>query len=379
MRGNMKKILIFADTFTPGFMGGGPVVSISNLVDLVENEFEILVCTRNHDFGQKTAYKNIENNTFKKIKQHQVIYLSSYNAPSFMKIVKSFQPDFIYLNSFFSSTTRTVLWLNFLFWRMPLLVAPRGELLKNSLNIKKSKKSLYLYFFKVLRLYKKLIFHSTDSIETRSIEKIFSIDKSKIIQIPNIPKRFHTNAIKKESNELRVVFISRICKKKNLHFALKTLSNITQAITFDIYGPLEDHDYWEKCQLIIKNLPKNVTVEYKGALKGHDVFDTLRQYQVFLLPTLSENYGHIIVEAMQAGLIPVISDQTPWVNLKEKNAGWDISLDKPDEYTTTLETLAHMDVERFSKLSQSVIIYIDSYLGRLDLKLAYTNFFNNIR
>lgn len=115
MRGNMKKILIFADTFTPGFMGGGPVVSISNLVDLVENEFEILVCTRNHDFGQKTAYKNIENNTFKKIKQHQVIYLSSYNAPSFMKIVKSFQPDFVYLNSFFSSTTRTVLWLNFLF------------------------------------------------------------------------------------------------------------------------------------------------------------------------------------------------------------------------------------------------------------------------
>ena len=274
----MKKILIFADTYTPGFMGGGPVVSISNLVDLIENEFEILVCTRNHDFGKKMAYNGIENDVFTNVKQHQVIYLSSYNALSFVRVVRDFQPDFVYLNSFFSNTTRLVLCLNFLFWRKPLLLAPRGELLKNSLGIKQRKKSLYLCLFKVLGLYKKLIFHSTDIIETRSLEKIFSIDESKIIEIPNVPKRFRATAIKKESSELRVVFISRICIKKNLHFALKTLANTTQAITFDIYGPLEDHTYWTKCQLIMKNLPKNVTVKYKGVLEGYDVFDTLRQY-----------------------------------------------------------------------------------------------------
>ncbi|MFL2495293.1 MAG: glycosyltransferase family 4 protein [Porticoccaceae bacterium] len=375
----MKKILIFADTYTPGFMGGGPVVSISNLVDLIEDEFEILVCTRNHDFGQKTAYSGIENDVFTNVKHHQVIYLSTYNALSFVRVVRAFQPDFVYLNSFFSNTTQNVLWLNFLFWRKPLLVAPRGELLKNSLGIKRRKKSLYLCFFKILGLYKNLIFHSTDSIETRSLGEIFSIDKSEIIEIPNVPKRFQADAIRKDSNELRVVFISRICTKKNLHFALKTLANTTQAITFDIYGPLEDLTYWSKCQHIMKNLPKNVTVRYKGVLKGHDVFNTLRQYQVFLLPTLSENYGHIIVEAMQAGLIPVISDQTPWVNLQENNAGWDISLDNPGEYTTTLEMLANLDTEKFDQLSQAVIIYIDSYLESFNLRLAYTDFFNSIR
>ena len=374
----MKKILIFAEAYVPGFKGGGPVVSISNLVALIEDEYEILVCTRNHDFGEKTPYKNIVSDSVTHVNKHKILYLSSYGGLAFGRAMRSFKPDFIYLNSFFSRTTRIVLFLNIFLWRKPLLVAPRGELLHNSLGIKKRKKNLYLSLFKAMRLHKNLIFHSTDSIETGSLADIFSIDKSEISEIPNVSRRYASTGITKGKSELRVVFISRICPKKNLHFALNILSNTTQIITFDIYGPLEDQNYWKKCREIIKNLPPNITVNYNGSLEGNNVVETMKQYHVFLFPTLSENYGHVIVEAMQVGLVPIISDQTPWVNLQEKNAGWDINLDNHKEYGVVLDALFHMDPPRFSELSQSVINYINSHLASCDLRSEYIKFFKAI-
>jgi len=374
----MKKILIFAETYVPGFKGGGPVVSISNLVDLVESEFEILVCTRNHDLGETTSYRDIKSDVIIHIKQHKVLYLSNYGVLGFVKAINDFQPDFVYLNSFFSRTTQVVLLLNILFWRKPLLVSPRGELLKNSLGIKKYKKNVYLCLFKSLRLDKKFIFHSTDSIESKSLTKIFNIHKSQITQVPNVAKLYPATALNKEKSELRVIFVSRICTKKNLHFALNILINNTQTITFDIYGPIEDKAYWERCKEIIKILPTNVSVNYNGSLEGNKVAETMRQYHVFLFPTMSENYGHVIVEAMQAGLVPIISDQTPWVNLRENNAGWDISLDNLQDFRVALETLFHMDPQRFTELSQSVINYINSHLTSHDLRSEYTKFFKAI-
>ena len=374
----MRKILIFAEVYVPGFKGGGPVVSISNLVDLIEEEYEILVCTRNHDFGEKTPYENIVSDSVTHVNKHKILYLSSYGVLAFWRAMRDFNPDFIYLNSFFSRTTRIILSLNFFLWRKPLVVSPRGELLNNSLGIKKWKKSLYLFLFKAAGLDKNFIFHSTDLIETRSLAKIFSIDKSEISEIPNVSKRYTSTPIIKEKGELRVIFVSRICAKKNLHFALNILRDTTQTITFDIYGPLEDKVYWGKCKKIIKNLPANITVNYNGSLEGNNVVETMRRYHVFLFPTKSENYGHVIVEAMQAGLVPVISDQTPWVNLRENNAGWDISLDNLHEYGVVLETLFYMDSKRFAELSQSVINYINGHLTSLDLRSEYTKFFKAI-
>ena len=55
----MNKILIFADSYIPGFRGGGPIKSSSNLVNLLDDKFEILVCTKNHDSGIRTPYLNI--------------------------------------------------------------------------------------------------------------------------------------------------------------------------------------------------------------------------------------------------------------------------------------------------------------------------------
>lgn len=154
----MKKILIFTDYFLPGYKGGGPITSISNLVSLLNQYFDILICTRDKDFGNTESYKNIQSNEVATYQEFNVIYLSDFNKQTMTKTIEEFNPDVIYLNSFFSKTTQIVTLLNKFIFKKNLIVAPRGELQENALNIKKIKKSVYLFLYKLLNIYKNLYF-----------------------------------------------------------------------------------------------------------------------------------------------------------------------------------------------------------------------------
>lgn len=372
----MKKILIFTDSFLPGFKGGGPITSISNLVSLLNKHFDILICTKDRDFGDTEPYKDIKQNKITNYKEYNVIYLSSIDKQNLSKVIVDFNPDLLYLNSFFSKTTQLVMFLNKFTFKKKLIVAPRGELQDNALNIKKTKKSIYLFIYKLFRLYKNTYFHSTDTIETKSIKDIFGIDT--INQLQNVVKIDNFEALTKKENELKLVFVSRVSRKKNLHYALNLLKNIKYNVVFDIYGPKEDMVYWKECQNIIDTLPENISVSYKGSLAQNKIVDKMREYNAFLFPTLSENFGHVIVEAMQAGLVPIISDQTPWLNLDDINVGWDIPLSNEKLYVKAIEQLYEISSEEYTKKSLAIMKYIHNKLDMKKLTKDYTNFFNKI-
>ena len=65
-------------------------------------------------------------------------------------------------------------------------------------------------------------------------------------------------AMKKFDDYLKIVFISRISPQKNLLGAIKSLKNVKINIKFSIYGPLEDLDYWKKCELRLEKMPNNI-------------------------------------------------------------------------------------------------------------------------
>lgn len=360
----------------PGYQGGGPVTSIANLVRLIDDNFSITIVTSNCDFGNTKPYDNVEIDKITKYDEFNVIYLSKINNKSIMKVIREIDPDIIYLNSFFSKTTQLVMFLNKKYFNKKIIVAPRGELQDNALKIKKFKKRIYLFLYKLFSLFKNIHFHSTDQIETIQLKKLFSV--ANIIEVQNAVALKRCQPLQKKENELKLIFVSRIAVKKNLDFALNMLSKVKVNVLFDIYGPKEDQSYWKKCENIIKSLPQNLKVRYKGSLKQNETVDTMRQYNAFLFPTKSENFGHVIVEAMQAGVLPVISNQTPWTGLDKKNAGWDIDLENESKYIEIIESLYYMDNIKYSKLSKDTIEYINEKLNTDKLKQQYVNFFNSV-
>ncbi len=93
-------------------------------------------------------------------------------------------------------------------------------------------------------------------------------------------------------------------------------------LSFDVYGVEEDRSYAQDCKELSSSLGENIRVEFKGPIPYTDVYRTMQAYHIFVLPTLGENYGHVIYEALSAGDPTLISDQTPWRGLeKEKPAG----------------------------------------------------------
>ena len=372
----MIKILFFVDSFLPGYRGGGPITSVSNLTTLLKDSANILICTKNHDFGSCDIYTEIVSDKVTKFKDNNVIYLSKMNISSIMKTINDFNPDVIYLNSFFSKSTQLVLFLNYIKYNKKVIVAPRGELQDNALKIKRIKKFVYLFFYKILKIQRNILFHSTDVIESNSIKQLLSTNN--VTEIQNVVKVYKFKPLAKDTNVLKIIFVSRISEKKNLLFSLQLLTSITQKVIFDIYGPKEDVNYWEKCQKVIDKLPDNIAVSYKGELPQQKVIIVMRKYHAFLLPTFSENFGHVIVEAMQAGLIPIISDQTPWIGLQELTIGWSIPLNREVDYIKAINALCEINNKDYTEKSSRTMSYIHT---KIDNKLAaekYLNFFNNI-
>ena len=310
------------------------------------------------------------------------------------RLITGIDHDLLYLNSLFSTSTIRTLFLRAmgLLDRGPVVVAPRGELSPGALEIKNIKKHVYLLISKLAGFYKGVVWHVSTDYEAEDIKRIFPWTKdgsetgSQLIRIAPDPFLLPTVSLRgkempslhKEPGKLRIVFISRISRKKNLEYALRLLSELQGSIEFDIYGPLEDKEYWNKCRSIIKALPPNIYVVYRGIADSNDVRALFGCYHLFFFPTRGENFGHVIPEALSSGCLVLVSDQTPWRGLVQKEIGWDIGLDDPNGFVKALNEALAMDDLDFSRRSMAARHFLQDYYQRrmLELDDAYARLFD---
>jgi glycosyltransferase involved in cell wall biosynthesis len=130
------------------------------------------------------------------------------------------------------------------------------------------------------------------------------------------------------------------------------LKDLQGEVVYDIFGPLENAAYWEKCQRIIDRLPPNIKVRYMGTIDHDNVYAVLADYDLFFFPTHGENFGHVILEALISGCPVLISDQTPWRDLDQAGVGWDLPLDKPERFMDVLRKCVEMENIEWKLLSQ---------------------------
>ena len=218
--------------------------------------------------------------------------------------------------------------------KTPILISPEGEVSSGALQIKFLRKRIYLSLAKIFMLYRKIYWKVSSSFEKEDLINCIALrDNKMVFTMPDIPSIYNPPdenqrllSREKKIGKLKTVFLSRIARKKNLAGALALLRDIQGDIQFDIYGPIEDINYWNECQSIIRDLPSNIKIEYHGEIEHDKVSSIFEKYHLFFFPTLSENYGHVIIESLVSGCPVLISDQTYWRDLEKKGIGWDVSL-----------------------------------------------------
>ena len=380
------RILVLAPTYTPAIVGAGPVRSIEGIVHHLHKEFDFKIITRDRDFGDAAPFATVRVDDWQQVGEADVFYASPASlAPrALRRLLNGLDYDLLYLNSFFLpglSILPLVLRRFGLIKKRPVILASHGEFSPGAIGLKHTKKRCFLLMAKLLGLHKNIVWHATSELEAEDIRKWFpplrtvghnsdrmlvaeylrvAVDSNEAVASKIEPQRSE-----KKKGSLKIVFLSRISPKKNLDYALKLLSRLTGKVTFDIYGPVDavkDGAYWLQCQRLMEEMPKTVAVTYKGVVEPSSVLGVFSKYDIFLLPTLGENFGHVFAEALFIGCPILVSDQTPWRNLKEKHAGWDLPLEQPDAFVEVLEKLLDMDAGEYAELSEGA-----RRLGRLAL------------
>lgn len=384
-KNNKKRILIFSEYYLPGYKSGGGMRTIVNIVSQLNEKFDFFIVTKDCDGrSDKTPYPDIEYDKWNDIEGAKVYYLKEKEIRfnKIVELVKDVQPDILYSNSYFSSFGRYLLILNRLkkFNEIPYIISPCGELSKDTIQIGKAKKNIYLNLAKLLSLHSNILWKASSEVEKNQMEQILGSGKQIFVAPDMVPKTFSdklAEIIKPEKRigEAKMVFLSRINRKKNFNYILENISEVKGKLEIDLIGPVDDHEYWSECQILIKKLPQNIIVNVLGSIPHSEVLKTLENYHYFLLPTQHENFGHIFLEALSAGCPLIISDRTPWLNLEKQKVGWSIPLENPSEWQKIIQKCIDMDQNTYKKLSDNSKGFVAKWLKENDLAKETLNLF----
>ena len=363
---NKKKILLFIDWYLPGYKAGGPIRSCANLIEHLSNEFDFFVVTRDTDYMEASPYSSVKKNEWNKLPDGSTVFYISkgnLNASTLKKIIKDSNADIFYTNGIFSFYFSIVpLWVIDR-KKNKMIVAVRGMLAPSALSIKPIKKKIFLFLSKLFGLFSNVIFQASNEEEKKQIDFYFSNSKIKVA--PNLSRIIlfdYPERIEKSAGAVRLLNVARIAPEKNLLFALEVLRKVKGRVVFDFFGPMYDNDYWQQCMRVISNLPPNISATYKGIAEAEHLFTLMKDYHFLFLPSRGENFGHIILEAMSAGMPVIISDKTPWRNLQENKVGWDIPLDNEKEYSDVIEKCVGMSTAEFEIYSNAARAFALEYI-----------------
>ena len=200
-----------------------------------------------------------------------------------------------------------------------IIVQPMGFYEPWSLNQKKIKKRLawFLYQRKLLR--QADLVHCASKKEEHNIKKLDEKIKTTILPFGINKKNINKNSLKKVKN--KCIFFSRLHKQKGLDILIEAWTEINNPNwKLDIIGFGNQKCYKD----IINHKKSNIKFlqPVSNTSKKNKLFD---KYDLLVLPTTSENFGLVILEALGRGLPVLTTNETPWIDIQNKNAGWIIN------------------------------------------------------
>ncbi len=384
--GNGKRtIFILMPYYRPGFKAGGPIQSVAGLVEGLKDEFNFKIVCGDRDLGDMQPFSNDPIGRWYEYGTAMVLRIPPGPIGAWM-LIRALQQetyDVLYVNGIlpriYSMLPLLCRRMGFL-PRRPIVLAPRGEFSRGSLSLKSKRKIIYIKLSTWLGLFKGIIWNASSKFEEADIRR--SMGDITVIESANLMpggsnaywnsragiiviaknmrltlERVGVGKPRKRVGQLRGIFISRISPEKNLLFALRVMQDLSGEVAFDIYGPVGNVEYWNKCKVAIAALPPNVRVQYRGLIEHERVGEVFARHDLFFLPSLGENYSHVTCEALSAGCPVLISDRTPWRNLEEKGVGWDVPLEDEDRFRAILQQCVDADGEWYAGLEERAAVY----------------------
>ncbi|OFX61438.1 MAG: hypothetical protein A2066_00620 [Bacteroidetes bacterium GWB2_41_8] len=245
----------------------------------------------------------------------------------------------------------------------PYVITPRGMLEEWSLEQKSIQKNIFLKLFQLKDLKLANCLHATASNELMSIRKLGLENPVAII-----PNGINTDIYKpsdrpKLNTKKRILFLSRIHKKKGINFLIEAWASIYKKFPdweVQIVGVNED-SYLESMKQLIQKNDIVESIKIIEPVYGTAKIKLYQESDLFVLPSHSENFGIVVAEALSSGVPVITTKGTPWEELNSNECGWWINIGTEPLISSLTEALLMTDSARHKLGQNGRQLILDKY------------------
>lgn len=143
-------------------------------------------------------------------------------------------------------------------------------------------------------------------LDERSYKTLIDAGFNNVLKIGNSFNReieeLETKGIERKENEL--LFVGHNVREKGIFELLESLAPI-KGITLNVYGPQNETVQREIDEWLSSNSFEG-TINFIGLKPSLEIYEAMRKSALFILPTYTEGFPYVIVEAMASGC-PIIT------------------------------------------------------------------------
>lgn len=269
----------------------------------------------------------------------------------FVAVLKGFKADLVHINGIWNPQ-------NFLFQQaarslgIKVLISPHGMLEPYILNRHPLKKKLALFLYQKKAIKLANYIHATAQSELEQIRKLGFISPATVI--PNgidLSEIIQQEKLISDNSFKNILFLSRIHPKKGIELLIEAIQQLkNKKIKVIIAGEGDSNYIKSLIELTEKKELKNI--KFMGGVYGQDKWDLYQQADLFVLPTYSENFGIVVIEALAAGVPVITTTGTPWQELQTHQCGWWIDLNIPN-LKKTIQEAVEMTSDELHKMGEN--------------------------
>lgn len=146
--------------------------------------------------------------------------------------------------------------------------------------------------------------------ENRTDYRVLGVPDNKIDLIPNGVdyERFQSDPTHKPEG-LEILFVGRLVEYKGAQHILNAMPEILKHhhdAHLTIVG--EDQGYGQKLIALARKLDIEKSISFVGQVKDRELTTYYRKAHFFVLPSISEGFGLVALEAIAAGCYPILAD-----------------------------------------------------------------------
>jgi glycosyltransferase involved in cell wall biosynthesis len=270
-----------------------------------------------------------------------------------------FQPQVIHINGCWNNYVhRMAKWCRSN--HVPYILSPHGAWTQWAMNFRAWKKRVAWWLFQKADASGASGFHVTVTSETSDVRRLGFSQPVTVAPLGiRISEKMGGNPPMVSRNKV-LLYLGRLHRKKNIHRLIAVWKGLPRDMRSDWKlviagktGP-DNPEYLTQLQELADG-----DCQFVGEVTGISKDMLYCQARLCILPSFSENFGVVVLEALASGTPVIATTGTPWAALKENNCGWWVEPTEAD-LLQALSIAMSLPDARLQEMSQSARSYVEA-------------------